>query len=509
MIFTSVAELSNNQEKRFFKEQVDVFIRLIELSCEKYDVENREFTDLESDDYEELIKIGVINHPHEINDLRKFLKDKYAPFIKAVKFSKNNKDIVYDAIWKLYNSEREKAQEEAKNKHDLTLIDFFCGAGGLSLGFIQEGFNVKLANDIEDVCIETYKYNHPQLPSSRLIQEDIRVFIDDIDNLVDEPIDIVVGGPPCQGFSNINQRRIIDDPRNELYKYFLMMIERIAPKFVVMENVKGMLSVADQVVEDYGAIEVKKDNRILNYDVAYKILNSKDFSVAQNRERLIYIAVRSDIKEKLNIDPKDIFDKISQNNKDKKIHFLKDALSNIKPLETNRVKNTTEIDSEVSGKKIDINMDINNENDYLNLINENRQIPFLFNHKASFINDNDYEIYKRLDPGDDSTSPKIKDIMLYSSRNHMFKDKYFKLLPNKPSKTIVAHMKYDRHSYIHPYQVRAITPRESARIQSFPDDYFFLGPYTKTYMQIGNAVPPVMARGIAKVIKNCLKKLNK
>lgn len=508
MIFSSVAELSNNQEKRFFKEQVDVFTRLIELSCEKYDLKNREFTDLESDDYEELIKIGVINHPHEINDLRKFLKDKYAPFIKAVKFSKNNKDTVYDAVWKLYNSERKKAQEEAENKHNLTLIDFFCGAGGLSLGFIQEGFNVKLANDIEDVCIETYKYNHPQLPSAKLIQEDIRVFIDDIDDLVDEPIDIVVGGPPCQGFSNINQQRIIDDPRNELYKYFLMMIERIAPKFVVMENVKGMLSVAEQVVEDYGAIEVKKDNNILNYDVAYKILNSKDFSVAQNRERLIYIAVRSDIKEKLNINPKDIFNKITQNNKGKKRYYLKDALSDIKPLETNRVKNTTEIDSEVSGKKIDINRDVNHNNDYLNLINENRKIPYLFNHKASYINDNDYEIYKRLDPGDDSTNSKIKDIMLYSSRNHMFKDKYFKLLPNKPSKTIVAHMKCDRHSYIHPYQVRAITPRESARIQSFPDDYFFLGPYTKTYMQIGNAVPPVMARGIAKVIKSYLMELN-
>lgn len=508
MIFTSVTELSNNQEKRFFKEQVDVFTRLIEVFCEKNGVKNKEFTDLESDDYEELIKIGVINNPHEIYDLKKLLKEKYAPFIKAVKFSKNNKDEVYDTIWKLYNSERKKVQAEAKNKHDLTLIDFFAGAGGLSLGFIQEGFNVKLANDIEDVCIETYKYNHPQLPSSKLIQEDIRLFIDDIEDLVDEPIDIVVGGPPCQGFSNINQQRIIDDPRNELYKYFLMMIERIAPKFVVMENVKGMLSVADQVVEDYGAIEVKKDEEIYNYDVAYKILKSKDFSVAQNRERLIYIAIRSDIKEKLNIVPRDIFDKIEQNNKNKKRYVLKDAISNIKPLEANRVKNTTEIDSDVSGKKIDVNKDENHENDYLNLINENRKIPYLFNHKASFINDNDYEIYKRLDPGDDSTSPKIKDIMLYSSRSHMFKDKYFKLLPNKPGKTIVAHMKYDRHSYIHPYQVRAITPREAARIQSFPDDYFFLGPYTKTYMQIGNAVPPVMARGIAKVIKNCLEKLN-
>ena len=178
------------------------------------------------------------------------MKKKYEPFIKAVKFARNNKDKVYDTIWKLYNSERKKVQEEAKNKHDLTLIDFFCGAGGLSLGFLQEGFNVKLASDIEDVCIHSYTYNHPELPSTKVIQEDIRDFIYEIDDYIDEPIDIVVGGPPCQGFSSANQRRIIDDPRNELYKYFLMMVEKILPKFVVMENVKGMLKVADQVVED-------------------------------------------------------------------------------------------------------------------------------------------------------------------------------------------------------------------------------------------------------------------
>lgn len=504
MIFKNVTEISNNSEKRFFIEQVEVFTRLIEVFCEKNSLENNEDTKINSDDYKELIDIGVIANPSEIEDLKKLLKGKFDSFIKSVKFSKSNKNDVYGTIWKLYNTERKKAQNKFENRQELTLADFFCGAGGLSLGFIQEGFNVKLASDIEDVCIQTYMYNHPDLPSDRLIQEDIREFINDIGSYIDEPVDIVVGGPPCQGFSNVNQRRIIDDPRNELYKYFLLMVEFIAPKFVVMENVKGMLRVADQVVEDYGAIQIKKDGITLSYDVDFEILKSNEFSVAQKRERLIYIAVRSDIKDKLNLSPKDIFDEIHRNNENKPEYVLNDALRDIRSLKSPRVKNMNNVDSDIFGKKIDVNYHEDHNNQYLDLINEKRKIPYLFNHKARYVNDTNYEIFKRLNPGDDSTNEKIKDIMPYSSRNDMFKDKYFKLIADKPCRTITAHMKSDCHSYIHPFEIRSLTPREAARVQSFPDDYLFWGAYTKTYMQIGNAVPPVMARGIAEVIKKYL-----
>lgn len=115
---------------------------------------------------------------------------------------------------------------------------------------------------------------------------------------IDEDVDVVVGGPPCQGFSSANQQRIIDDPRNELYKYYIECVKKILPKFVVMENVRGMLKVADQVVEDYESIEEKKNGFTYGYTVSYKILNSLDFSVAQSRERLIYIAIRNDVAEK-------------------------------------------------------------------------------------------------------------------------------------------------------------------------------------------------------------------
>ena len=507
MFFKSVTELDKN-DKRFFNEGIEIYIRLVEVFCEKNNIKNTEDSILTPEAYEEITKIGVITSRADINELKKALKKNYDSFIKSVKFCNKHANAIHDTIWKLYNSERKKMQEKANNNHDLTLVDFFCGAGGLSLGFLQEGFNVKLASDIEPVCIQTYKYNHPELPSSKLIQEDIREFIHDITDYIDEPIDIIVGGPPCQGFSTANQRRIIDDPRNELYKYFLMMVEKIGPKFVVMENVKGMLKVADQVVEDYGAIKIKKNDSILSYNVAYEVLKSNEFSVAQNRQRLIYIAVRSDICEELNLSPNDIFIKIHENNENNPIYVLEDALKDIKPLDSNRVKNSNNTDSDTAGKKIDVNPNEIHDNDYLNLINNNRKIPYLYNHKARYCNDNNYEIYGRMNQGDDCTTEKIQDIMLYSRRNHIFKDKYFKLYADKPCRTITAHLKVDGHSHIHPYQVRSLTPREAARVQSFPDDYFFLGAYTKTYMQIGNAVPPVMARGIAKVIKSYLEKLS-
>ena len=163
-----------------------------------------------------------------------------------------------------------------------------------------------------------------------------------------------------------------------------------------------------------------------------------------------------------------------------------------------------EIDSDTCGKKVDVNQFEHNQNEYLKLINIGRNIPYIYNHKARYVNDINYDIYRLLNPGDDASDEKIIDIMPYKHRLHCFKDKYFKLYPDRPCRTITAHLRMDCHSHIHPFQIRALTPREAARVQSFPDDYVFLGAYLKTYMQIGNAVPTMMARGIAHVIKEFL-----
>ena len=160
-----------------------------------------------------------------------------------------------------------------------------------------------------------------------------------------------------------------------------------------------------------------------------------------------------------------------------------------------------EVDSEECGMKVDYNRFNTLDYPYLSFINDGRNVPLIFNHKARFVNDINFQIYARLNQGDDATDPKIADIMPYANRNHCFKDKYYKLIADRPSRTITAHLKMDCHSHIHPFQTRALTPREAARCQSFPDDYLFLGAYLKTYMQIGNAVPVKMAKQIAECLK--------
>lgn len=500
MIFTPVTLLKGKTAQNFFIEQINVYIRLVEVYCEKNGIEYA--ADDKNCNVEEFIKIGVISEESDIQTLKKVLAERYFEFVKAVNFAVQHQSEMNGLLDKLSNEKRKEIQKKAAQKHNLTLVDFFCGAGGLSLGFLQSGFNVKLANDIEDVCIQTYKYNHPELPTDKLIQGDIKQIVDHIEDYIDEDIDIVVGGPPCQGFSEANRQRVIDDPRNKLYKYFVQAVQRIAPKFVVMENVKGMLKVADQVVEDYESLKIIKNGKEYFYKVKYQIINSENFSVAQSRERLIYIAIRNDVIESRHITPEDIFEQITKNCRDHQSFILQDALDEIKPLDAPRIKNMNEVDSDTTGKKIDINSYENN--DYLNLINMGRTIPYTYNHKARYVSDVNYEIYKRLNPGDDATDEKIADIMPYAHRNHCFKDKYYKLHADRPCRTITAHLRMDCHSHIHPSQIRALTPREAARVQSFPDDYFFWGAYLKTYMQVGNAVPPMMARGIAEVIKKYL-----
>lgn len=502
MIFRNISLINDKTEKSFFVEQIGVYIRLVEVFCEKT---NTELLHDESDGLiDELKQIGVIDSKDDLQLLRETLSSQYGKFLDAVATAKRYKPKMNGLLDKLNNSLRKEKQEEASKKNKYSLVDFFCGAGGLSLGFLQQGFNVKLANDIEDVCIETYKYNHPELPSSKLIQGDIKEIVDHIDDYVDQEIDIVVGGPPCQGFSEANRQRVIDDPRNKLYKYYVKAVEKITPKFVVMENVKGMLKVAEQVIEDYESLKISKNGKVYSYKVAYRILNSQNFSVAQSRERLIYIAIRNDVMIDKNVTPEKVFKEIEASYEGRRHFTLQDALNDIKALDAPRIKNTNEIDSETTGKKIDINTFENNDNMYLKLINQGRDIPYLFNHKARYVSDVNYEIYKRLNPGDDATDEKISDIMPYAHRNHCFKDKYYKLIADRPCRTITAHLRMDCHSHIHPSQIRAITPREAARIQSFPDDYLFLGAYLKTYMQVGNAVPPMMARGIAAEIKKYL-----
>lgn len=376
------------------------------------------------------------------------------------------------------------------NDDSLKMIDLFCGAGGLSLGFSQEGFITSLANDIQDCCVDTYAHNHPETPRDHIVLGDIKDVVNNLDALLaGRSVDIVIGGPPCQGFSMANRQRLIDDPRNYLYKSYIEVVKKVHPGFFIMENVKGMLLVAEQV---------KEDLRNIGYSVECHVLNAKDFGVPQNRERLIYIG------NCVGVDNEQIFREIFELSESIPEHNLEDALFGLRELEASRVKNATETGSAESGYKVEKN-NITDTNEYISYINQGRTVAVVSNHKARYNNDRDIEIFGRMEQGDRSDDPKIADIMPYARRNDIFKDKYFKLENDKVCKTITAHMKFDCNMYIHPTQARGLTPREAARVQSYPDDYFFRGAYTKTYMQIGNSVPPLLGRAIAQVIKRHMK----
>jgi len=490
MLFKNVNQIVDKSEKKFFIEKINIINEMVKKYCIGQEIAYYAIDIKEDRVFDEFLKLGFIKEKEDINIAKKILGTEFNNLNRSLTIYSQKP---WSFLNKFYNSYREQKQIENAMNNKPKIIDLFCGAGGFSLGFINEGYKVELANDIEPVAIETYKYNHPEINTNKILSGDIKKIVNNIDNYINTNIDVIIGGPPCQSFSSANQQRVIDDPRNILYTYYVKAVEKIQPKFILMENVRGMIKVADQVVEDFKKV---------GYIVDYKLYDSSEFSVAQKRIRLLYVGINKKYAEANSLTTSQIINEIELELKNKQRFALKDALAEIKPLHCPTVKNTTELDCENSGKKIDINRYTNNT--YLNLINHNTQHDFVFNHKARYCNEVNEIIYKTLKQGADATCNSIKDIMPYSHRNHVFKDKYFKLIENKPSRTITAHLKMDCHSHIHPTQTRSLTPREAARVQSFPDNYLFLGAYLKTYMQIGNAVPPLMSQVFAKVYKRYL-----
>ena len=501
MIFEKVTQLTSKDE---FLEKILIYIRLVEVIAKREHLIVDTIKSPSSNSVIEMKDMGIIENDEDLELLSRVLGNYYPRFVSAIELFLSHKNLFSSELDKLNNKKRKEIQKREAATNKPKMVDFFAGAGGLSCGFSQADYRVCFANDFEDVCVRTYRFNHPELPSASVLKEDIRKIVSNIGDYIHEDIDIVVGGPPCQSFSSANQRRVIDDPRNELYKYYIEAIKKICPKFVLMENVKGMLSVAGQVVEDYKSIRIKKNGKVYTYDVSYRLLNAVNFGVAQSRERLIYLAVRNDIAYSKHVTPEVLFHEIEKACEGNPHYNLQSALEYIQPLDAPRVKGMTEVDDEKTGMKIDVNNYDSCGNSYLASINSGRSLSYTFNHKARYCSDVNYEIFKRLGQGEDATNPKIADIMPYSRRNGIFKDKYFKLYADRPCRTITAHLKMDCLSHIHPYQIRSITPREAARVQSFPDDYLFLGAYLKTYMQIGNAVPVLMAKQIANIIKKYL-----
>lgn len=379
----------------------------------------------------------------------------------------------------------------------LLMVDLFAGCGGLSTGLEQAGFTPWFVNEIVPAFCNTYKLNHPSVPQENYYVGDINELnkkIDEINALKqgdeDHEITLVCGGPPCQGFSMANRQRIIDDPRNQLYKAFLTFLSKIRPKFFIMENVKGMANKIEEIKNNF------KEYLGDDYLFDYRLLKAQEFGVPQNRERFILIGNR------MNIAPERIFDEIFKYRREPFV--LRDALLGLPHLESRKEIGKNE-ENDSSGFTERPFFYADTDQDFYHFINGDRVITKLYNHKNRYNNPRDIEIFRRLPQGANSLHESISDIMPYSSRNGIFKDKYFKLDENQICKTITSHMKFDCNMYIHPWEARGLSPREAARIQTFPDDYVFTGSQNLWYAQIGNAVPVKLAKAIGEGIIKFLK----
>jgi DNA (cytosine-5)-methyltransferase 1 len=399
-----------------------------------------------------------------------------------------NKSKVSSTLLKFINKVNNNENAEFK------FIDTFAGCGGLSLGLSNAGFKPVFINEIEPKFLESYYFNH-DIDINNYYCGDIKdlseneIFTANFAN-----VDLIVGGPPCQGFSMANRQRLIDDPRNKLYRYFLEILKNVQPKFFIMENVKGMMNKSNEIIEDF-KLMLGSD-----YTINITLLNAKEYGIPQNRERVFVIGSR--IK---NCSAQSIIDDIIESKQFFKKICLDQPLFGLPILQPKRNKNSKGLENEDIGYKF-VKAKIE-ENQFIKEINKGREIEYISNHINRYNNDRDIEIYSRLPQGGNSLHESIRDIMPYNSRNHMFKDKYFKLKENDVCKTITSHMKMDCNMYIHPNQPRGLSPREASRVQTFPDDYIFCGANNTWYAQIGNAVPVKLAEIIGNQIMKKLKKI--
>ncbi|MDD7305398.1 DNA cytosine methyltransferase [Anaerococcus sp. AGMB00486] len=342
------------------------------------------------------------------------------------------------------------------------VIDLFAGAGGLSLGFMDAGFEIVLANEIDKSIAESYIKNHP---STKMIIGDITK-LDIYQNFIPykNVVDVIIGGPPCQGFSQKGKRKTINDERNYLFQYFVKVVSIVKPKYFVMENVPNILTSENGLfIEEINELFSK-----IGYFLEYGVLNAYDFGVPQNRRRAIILGKYKGIPPKL---PTGSREKVS----------IWDAISDLNFLNSGEGEEKMEYE-------------IPPQTRYQKRLRKDSKI--LYNHKATKHSKLVLERLSMIPPngGKDSLPAEHLTKSIYSGT-------WSRMKIDEPSVTITT--RFDTPSsgqFTHPYLNRSITVREAARIQSFPDTFIFIGTKSSQMRQVGNAVPPLLARNIARVI---------
>lgn len=342
-----------------------------------------------------------------------------------------------------------------------TVIDLFCGCGGISKGFVDSGYRVLLGIDHDEASLNTFNAN---IRGAKGISIDLfdRKFVETIQGMLgNQSVDVIVAGPPCQGFSLTGPRRF-DDERNRLYLAVFEAVRSLRPKAFVIENVKGMKTLYNGEIKD----EIVRRFRELGYRVPEpRILCAADYGVPQIRERLFFVGLREDFGD---------FEYPVPSHNSRTYITCEQAIGDLPSRETEL------------GEEDDLHLDPP-QSPYQKKMRKNT--AHLFNHVATRHTDYVKSVIRLVPAGGN-----YKDLPPGVGVSRRFNEAWTRYDGNKPSRTIDTghrnhfHYKYDR----------VPTIRENARLQSFPDDFIFTGTKTQQNRQVGNAVPPLLAEAIGR-----------
>jgi DNA (cytosine-5)-methyltransferase 1 len=377
------------------------------------------------------------------------------------------------------------------------ILDIFCGAGGLSLGFLLEGFDIVYSSDNNSRAIDTIQHNHKKIHSSKGEQEYHYSEVEDINHLNAKKvrkifkergyrIQGIIGGPPCQGFSLANrQTRTKDNPNNSLFKQYLRLIKDLNPDFVVFENVVGFASLANG--EFKKSILDTLEN--LNYVKDWKILDAQWYGVPQTRRRVIIIGIKRS-KLKTGCNKKIVFPEKNTIS----VPTVKNAFSGLPSIKMGETRDTQSYQKPGLMSNYAKSLQSSPE---LNITSEN-----VYNHITTLSNDLVLKRYQYIKPGQNWANLPDDLIDNYEDKSRCHSYIYKRLEEDKPSITV---SNFRKCMFIHPREDRGLSVREAARLQSFPDWYEFKGELSYKQQQVACAVPPLMAREIAKQIKKMIK----
>lgn len=361
-----------------------------------------------------------------------------------------------------------------------TFIDLFSGAGGFSSGFERNGkFKCIGAIDNVEICLETHKFN---FPDAQTICSDIRNVKENIFNI--ENVDLILGSPPCQSFSTIGHSKINSlgkttreryDFNDYLFKDYFRFVKKLNPKVFVMENVQQFFTKNSGLILD----SVLKEAKRLGYKCDYQVMNAVDWGVPQNRKRAIVIGSR------------DGSIKIPERNPSSQIWTVYDAIGDLPKITDDWKVDTMEYPK------------LKRLTEYQKKLRNSSGL--VTNNRCRMSNERAKKVFLHMKEGDRymDLPEKVRKILPF--REDIFFDRLKRLRSDQPSWAVIAHIGMDGYMYIHPTEDRTLSVREAARIQSFHDDFHFCGNMREAYVQVGNAVPPVMAEHISKHIEAYLK----